>query len=131
MDATALYDDLVKRELIKPEWALAAGDQDDVLEDDVTLAEIAGIAQKKAALTALIRNCIRPLVKEIIFDAHPAEVMVLRQSIVDLASVVDKAESYLAEYNKRKQDKENAAEGAHIGDNPGGTPGGTAEQSAL
>lgn len=118
----------MQRGLFEPDWALKEGDTDPIADDEVLLSKVAAIDE--IALQALIKGRIKMLAKELMFDAHPAETVVFRQVIWELASVLDEQTKYSAEKKRRDDAAKEAGEGNQTGDNASngaaednGTPG--------
>lgn len=127
-DNSILYQALMQRGLFEPDWALKEGDTDPIADDEVLLSKVAAIDE--IALQALIKGRIKMLAKELMFDAHPAETVVFRQVIWELASVLDEQTKYSAEKKRRDDAAKEAGEGNQTGDNASngaaednGTPG--------
>src|SRR4051794_1659721 len=94
---------LIERELYAPDTDVKQA----ILEDDALLAELAGIwLGHKTALQKLLQARIQPIREKMVLRAHPAEVMVLRQAIVELGALFSDLEGYAAEHERRSKAKE-------------------------
>lgn len=113
MDELEKY--LLQRGFFDPLVALddTRASEDAILADDALLAEVASIYKgKERALKALIYERIKPIIKELVMKATPAETMVLRQAMVEVSLIMDDAKKYSDEYdNREKEKKEREANG--------------------
>lgn len=108
---------LYSRGLVKPAevvQALMEGKKDvpvgaDILADDELLAQVAGLyMDKRKALEAVIAARLLPMVMELSVKAFPQETIVIRQSMVDIISLLDDFARYTAEYQRRTKEKDAA-----------------------
>lgn len=101
---------LITRGLIDPQDMVAQikeNADDPILENDALLAEVAGMFMgHEEAIKAILNARIKPIVKELVMTATPAEVMVLRQAMVEVAYIYDVMEKYATEYARRKKEAE-------------------------
>ena len=115
-----LYTHLVTRGLHIPNQDMSK----EILESEDMLAGIAGIiGTYEAPFKALLQARIAPLKEQLIMNAEPQEVLVLRQCMLEVAMIFDDALKYSQEYRKRHPEPGVTApvEPATIVDN-GGTP---------
>lgn len=114
---------LRKRGLYEDSVPLYEGDSLDniILKDDELLAGAAAIARNERAVQAVIRVRILKLQRELVLSCAPEEVMVYRQAIVEIASILTDLEKYKKEYERR--------EGARI--NHEGKEGGTPQSGPM
>lgn len=108
---------LLNRELNAPNKDVGA----EILADDQLLAEIAGIWRgHRKAIETLLQARIQPIREELVLKAYPAEVVVLRQAIVEIGALATDLETYAAEHERRTKAKE-GQEPTDEGDNPSST----------
>lgn len=75
-----------------------------VLENDAFLAELAGIWRSHPeAIKALLRARIYPIERDLVGNATPAEVIILRQAIIEVALIGDDLERYATEFERREK----------------------------
>lgn len=116
-NSTLLEKYLIERGLFQPTdvvKAIMSGQKEvpvgeEILNDDDLLARVAGMYQtNRSALEAVVRARIYPLVMELVMRAYPQETIVLRQSILEIASILDDFKKYSDEYNRRQNNKSQA-----------------------
>lgn len=107
--ARGLYEDLVP---------LYANDplDDFILKDDELLAGAAAIAMHERAAHAVVRVVLLRIQRELVLNCIPEEVPVLRQALVEVASILTDLKKYRMEYERREATRINQ-EGKE-----GGTP---------
>lgn len=113
MSATQLLEKyLIERGLFQPTdlvKSIVSGKKDvpvgeEILNNEELLAQCAGMYQNnQRALEAVIRARILPLVLELVLRAYPQETIVLRQSILEIAAILDDLKKYNDEYTRRKE----------------------------
>ncbi len=81
--------------------------RDKILKDENLLAMVAGLNLE--ALKALVQARVDEAREELVMRAHPAEVFVLRQVMLELTAVLDDQASYAEEYTRRQQQKDQPA----------------------
>jgi hypothetical protein len=109
---------LIERNLYEPNVDVDAL----ILDDEQLLHEIADLWRgHRKAIERLLQSRLQPIREEIVLKAHPAEVMPLRQSIVEVASIADMLERYAAEHERRTKAKEGEEQPADEGENPSST----------
>lgn len=105
---------LVERGLFEPTdvvKAIVSGKQEvpvgeEILNNDDLLGQCAGMYQNnQRALEAVIRARILPLVVELVMRAYPQETIVIRQSILEVAKILDDFKKYSDEYTRRSEIK--------------------------
>ena len=105
---------LIGRELFEPNdvvGEIIAGIKEipvgeEILGNDETLGQVADLWQNKhKALEAVIRARIRSLVLELVVVAEPTETIVIRQSMLELVSVLDDFKKYTDEHTRREEIK--------------------------
>lgn len=100
---------LTNRGLFDPLMALKEGQDNAILADDQLLEMAAGLANTyEGILKMIIRERIRPIVQELVANAHPAETIVLRQAMVEVSKILDDVQGYAAEHAARVKLKEQA-----------------------
>lgn len=75
-----------------------------ILENDELLGKIANAWNNKDfqdAMLAVIRVRLDAIREELLFKAIPQEVLVLRQSLIDVASIIPDFEKYAEEHKRR------------------------------
>lgn len=114
MDSLEEY--LTKRGLFEPTKVIKAvmsGQKevpvgDEILNDSDMLAKVAGMWQSnQPVLEAVIRARIYPILVDLTMSAFPQETIVLRQSILELAEVLNDFKRYNDEHIRREQTKDN------------------------
>lgn len=79
---------------------------EEVLNNDELLTKCAGIYQdNQKTLEAVIRSRMFPLIVELVLSAEPQETIVIRQSILELAGLLDDFKKYHEEFLRRKEVK--------------------------
>jgi hypothetical protein len=107
---------LINRKLYDPA-ALFNDRKDEILENDDLLANIAGLAENSLpALTAVIKSRVAELSRQIVFEIHPAELMVYRQALVELDEVLNSVSKYAEEWKKREEAKKPQPKPADTGE---------------
>ena len=105
---------LTERGLFEPTdvvKAIVSGRKDvpvgeEILGNEELLAQCAGIYQNNyKTLEAVIRARIYPLVIELVMRAYPQETIVIRQSILEIAAILDDFKKYSDEYTRRTEIK--------------------------
>lgn len=105
---------LLERGLFEPAdvvKALVSGQEsipigEEILNNDELLAQCAGMYQNnRKALEAVIKARILPLVIELVMKAQPQETIVIRQSIIDIAAILEDFRKYNEEYMRREAGK--------------------------
>lgn len=95
-------------ELVK---AIAQGGKEvligqEILNDDEVLARVAGAWQSNySAIEAVIKARIYAIVVEMVMSAYPQEVIVLRQSMVEIAKILEDFKKYNEEHLRREEAK--------------------------
>ncbi len=103
-DKTLLYTQLTARGLVDTKRDFPK----EILENEEVLAQIAGIFNTyEKGLTALIQARIHEIKEELVMKATPAEVIVLRQCMLEVAQIFDDCKKYKIEYGKREAGKGN------------------------
>lgn len=98
---------LIERGLFEPIMGLKAEGPNPIMDSDELLARAGGMFDTYSDVLALIlKEKIKAIVEALVIEAPPAEVMVLRQAMLEVASIYDEAEKYSIEYQKRKKEKE-------------------------
>lgn len=124
---------VLERGLIQPGVDMS----DVVLQNEILLAELAGIWRShKNAIVALLQARIHPVQHDLVFNATPAEVIIMRQAIIEVALLGDDLEKYAVEFEKREKLRkesgvEIAVDTAPIEDKPQDTGGGTNDTSSM
>lgn len=101
---------LLERRLLSPSIALKGGADDEILKDEEVLARCAGLFDTFGpALASILNECVKEIASEMLTKSVPQEVPILRQVMVDVAAIYDRAQSYSIEYKKRQDAKESEA----------------------
>jgi len=109
---------LIRRGLVKPSEDM----NEALLNSEEFLAEIAGIWEgHKPAIEALIKARLYPIERELVQEATPYEVMILRQSMLEVAFLYDDFERYTQEYHRRKKPAPEEGVELEQGQQPEGT----------
>lgn len=109
---------LITRGIVKPNEDM----NEALLANDEFLAEIAGMFEgHPRALLAIIQARVHKITKELVQEATPYEVIILRQAMVEVAALYDDFERYAQEYRRRKPHDEGSAVESEEGQ-PEGTP---------
>lgn len=112
MDTDLVTQLVLSRGLIRPNEDM----EEVILSNDALLAELGGIWRgHKEAIIALIMARIEPIQQEMIGKATPAEVIILRQAIIEVALIGDDFERYAIEHEKRQKDR--AEQGVSVTEN--------------
>lgn len=108
-----MADELLERLLISRGLAAPNSKPDDaILANEEMLARIAGMFKTyEKEIIALVDSRLTPIKHALIFECAPAETMVLRQALLEVASIYDDAKKYNDEYDKRERERKEA-EGA-------------------
>ena len=98
-----LYKHLIQTGLYEPNTDFDAA----ILENDALLSEIAAIWQgHEGTIKAIVQARLQPIREELVMNAHPASVLILREVMLELSALYQDFERYTAEYERRKKDKE-------------------------
>lgn len=101
---------LLERGLWKPVSGISKGESNDILDDPDKLAQVAGLFETFAKpLAWVLEEKIKKMALELIREAVPQEVIIIRQNMIEVSSIYDELEQYSIEYTKRKEAKENAS----------------------
>src|SRR3990167_879729 len=80
---------------------------EDILKNDELLGQVAGAwEQFRPAIEAVLAARVMPMIVQLIMTAPPEETIVIRQSLVEVASLVDDFTKYHSEHIRRKEQKE-------------------------
>lgn len=122
MAADSLFEQyLIRRGLVKPNEDM----NETLLGNDEFLAEIAGIWEGHPhALKAIIQARVHKVTAELVQEATPYEVIILRQAMVEVAALYDDFERYAQEYRRRKPHNEEGAVESGEGQPEAGTTAG-------
>jgi len=96
---STLSDYLLKRELVlKPSHV----DADDILDEDTLLTSVSDVwISHREIITKVIQQRVNAIAKHLVNEAIPEEVIVLRQSLVELSAILDDFQRYADEKERR------------------------------
>lgn len=105
MESNNLIDTyLLNRGLWNPTSGIKKGEANDIFENEDKLAKVAGLFDTFGeALGWILEEKIKVMALDIIRNADPREVPIIRQNMIDVADIWDEAQKYSIEYRKRQE----------------------------
>lgn len=79
---------------------------EEILADRELLAQVAELwKSNEKVIRAVIQARLSPIREELVMNATPPEVLVLRQALVEVAAIITDFQRYAAEHNRRLKDE--------------------------